>query len=214
MNKILYSLILSESVIEAIDREAAQKGATRSGLIDEILSEHVSVVTHEQQIRKIFRELDRLVAGHFEELSPTNSRSIALRSSLDVKYKPSVRYQFELSKNFDTTLGRLKVQWRSKAPELLSRIEEFVRYWTEAEKLFSGDDFAGAEFFLEEGRFQRLFLTPKDFELKHNIIGRALYDYMRAFDTALKNYASGESDGYKDVEKSFASYVKNTVKKL
>ena len=76
MNKILYSLILSESVIEAIDREADQKGATRSGLIDEILSEHVSVVTHEQQIRKIFREL----TGWSQDILRSSARQTAVQS--------------------------------------------------------------------------------------------------------------------------------------
>lgn len=53
MKRSTYSLILMDDVVAAIDRLAAQQGTSRSNLINQILAEHVSCVTPEQQMRQI-----------------------------------------------------------------------------------------------------------------------------------------------------------------
>ena len=45
MKKEVYSLVLSENVVAAVDRMAKERGANRSDLINQILAEYVSYVT-------------------------------------------------------------------------------------------------------------------------------------------------------------------------
>ena len=45
MKKTLYSLMLSEDVVAEVDRLAHRMGTNRSNLINQILAEHVNLVT-------------------------------------------------------------------------------------------------------------------------------------------------------------------------
>ena len=47
MKKSMYSLMLSEQVVEAIDRLALEQNTNRSRLINEILADYLSFVTPE-----------------------------------------------------------------------------------------------------------------------------------------------------------------------
>lgn len=47
MKKNMYSLMLAEKVVQAIDRLASEKGTNRSNLINQILAEYVSLTTPE-----------------------------------------------------------------------------------------------------------------------------------------------------------------------
>ena len=64
MKRSTYSLILMDDVVAAIDRLAAQQGTSRSNLINQILAEHVSCVTPEQQMRQIFACLTQQMNSH------------------------------------------------------------------------------------------------------------------------------------------------------
>ena len=50
MKKSMYSLMLSEQVVEAIDRLALEQNTNRSRLINEILADYLSLVTPEKHI--------------------------------------------------------------------------------------------------------------------------------------------------------------------
>ena len=54
MKKSVYSLVLSDDIIEAIDRLAYKQGASRSAVINEILAEAVSYTTPEKRMNDIF----------------------------------------------------------------------------------------------------------------------------------------------------------------
>ena len=48
MNSV-YSLVLSDELVAAIDREAAQAGKSRSAMVGEILAQHLAVETPKQR---------------------------------------------------------------------------------------------------------------------------------------------------------------------
>ena len=54
MGKSVYSLVLSDEVVEAVDRAAYLAGMSRSAYINKILAQSVSYVTPEQRINDIF----------------------------------------------------------------------------------------------------------------------------------------------------------------
>ena len=53
MANSVYSIVLNDAVVEAIDRLAYQNGTNRSSMINRILAERVSYTTPEQRIRNI-----------------------------------------------------------------------------------------------------------------------------------------------------------------
>ena len=66
MKKTLYSLMLSDDVVREIDAMAHRYGTNRSNLINQILAEHVDLVTPERRIRDIFRQMETLLLGDRE----------------------------------------------------------------------------------------------------------------------------------------------------
>ena len=54
MKKSVYSLVLSDDVVEAVDRAAYQNGLSRSAMVNQILADYVSYTTPEKRMREIF----------------------------------------------------------------------------------------------------------------------------------------------------------------
>ena len=62
MKKSVYSLVLSEGVVDAIDGLACRRGTNRSALINEILAEYVSYVTPEMRMRRVLAGMAGLLS--------------------------------------------------------------------------------------------------------------------------------------------------------
>ena len=93
MKKTLYSLMLNEDVVREVDALAHRMGTNRSALINRILAEYVNYVTPEQRINDILSSIESLMAPS-RELVPVfapNSFSMYLKSSLEYKYRPTVK---------------------------------------------------------------------------------------------------------------------------
>lgn len=204
MSKSLYSLILSDKVVAAVDSEAAKRGMNRSSLINEVLADYLQIETPEQQMRNIFKNIDKLIGGYFEALLPSNSRSMALKTSLDYKYKPTVKYELELSKTPENDLGTLKVQWRTTSEELTLKIDEFIKIWMAVESKYSKHVIG---YVYEDNKFQRTFALLPGIEFSISYISNGVGKYIRLFDKALKSYASGELKSADDVERYYCDYV-------
>ena len=68
MKKTMYSLMLAEDVIAAIDRLAEEKGTNRSNLVNQILAEYLSMTTPEKHVQNIFDIIERII-GKQQRLS-------------------------------------------------------------------------------------------------------------------------------------------------
>ncbi len=102
MKKTLYSLMLSEEVMREIDALAHKMGTNRSNLVNMILAEKVEMRTPEQQMNDIFSGIEQLLASSREliPLFAPNTQRVTVRSSLEYKYHPTVRYEVELVSGF------------------------------------------------------------------------------------------------------------------
>ena len=58
MKKSVYSIVLADDVVEAIDEMAYSLGTSRSNLINQILAERVSMMTPEIRMRDIFSRIE------------------------------------------------------------------------------------------------------------------------------------------------------------
>ena len=100
MNKSIYSLVLSDEVIEAIDRMAYSMNTSRSALINQILAEAVSYVTPEKRMRDIFGRMEEILLSDnaFQLMMQSSDSMFSVRSALAYKYNPTIKYSLELNK--------------------------------------------------------------------------------------------------------------------
>ena len=94
MGKSVYSLVLSDDVVEAVDRAAYAMGSSRSNLINQILAEYVSFITPEKRRKDIFDSLVSVINGFepFQVQSRGSDNMLSIRSPLRVKYNPTIKY--------------------------------------------------------------------------------------------------------------------------
>lgn len=198
MSKSVYSLVLTDQVVEAVDRLAYTMGTSRSALIDRILAEHAGYITPEMRINQIFDSLSRLFSENDNGfIVKAENQSMLIRSALKYKYKPTIRYGLQIFRSSDKTEGELKVSFRTQSEELKSKMEDFLRLWAALEnkyiiKLFPD----GIKYFIEDGKFTRAFTLPEEYKNKTTEeIGAAIAEYIKMFDDVLKSYFAFSDGG-------------------
>lgn len=212
MKKTLYSLVLNDDVVREVDIMAHKMGTNRSSLINRILAEYVNYVTPEQRIGEVLSAIERLTASS-RELVPffsPNSLSMSLKSSLEYKYRPTVKYEVELDAESSRKIGTLSVVFRTQSEYLVRRITSFFRLWKRIEDAYLRP-LTGLEndYALYDGKFERTILAPdKDFSAE--TLAKALSDYIELFDELLKGYLS-ERLTERDIEASYAKYLENAA---
>ena len=191
----MYSLILAEDVVNAIDKLAEEENTNRSNLINEILAEYVSVTTPEKRINDIFHGIEDL----FKQLTgqqvyyQQHDNTLSIKSALEYRYRPTIRYEVELYRTQDGTVGELKVNFRTQSPQLLNRLTEFFAMWTRLEELYVARYFNDSEinYTLDETRWTRTLAVPKNAGYDDKELSRAITDYVSTFDRLMKKRLSG-----------------------
>lgn len=198
MKKTLYSLMLNEDVVREVDAIAHRMGTNRSALINRILAEYVNYVTPEQRINDILSSIESLMAPS-RELVPVfapNSFSMYLKSSLEYKYRPTVKYEVELYKGEGESIGQLSVLFRTQSMTLISDMTDFFRLWCRIEQAhllpLTG---ASIEYALADGKFIRSISVP-DRSCSSEELAAALSEYIKLFDSLMKAYLAGRLDAH------------------
>jgi hypothetical protein len=168
MNKSVYSLVLSDEIVQEIDRLAYESGASRSAMINQILADFVRYTTPEKRMREVFSAIEQMLIGSvFEpQLQPSDSM-FSLRSALDYKYNPSVRYSVELYQNALPMLGELRVSIRSQNSALVLALLQFFKLWTRIETAYIGR----VECAIEDGRYVRKLRLSENSQPTNEQIG-------------------------------------------
>lgn len=191
MSKSVYSLVLTDQVVDAVDKLAYSMGVSRSGLIDRILAEHVSFTTPEMRINQIFDSLNRLFSENSSGfIVKAENQSMLIRSALKYKYKPTVRYGLQIFRGSDKTEGELKVSFRTQSEELKGKMEDFLRLWAMLENKYIVKYLPeGIKYIIEDGKFIRAFTLPEEYNNSTTEeISAAIGEYIRMLDDVLKCY--------------------------
>lgn len=203
MKRSVYSLVLSDDVIEAIDNMAYSLGTSRSNLINQILAEKVSLITPEKRIKNIFKEISNsMVEDCYQVQAQQSDTLLSIRSSLKYKYRPTVRYSVELFRNSNQGIGQLKVIFRTQNQVLLQMVDNFFNVWAELESRYIQNKIS---YLIEEGRFTRLFTSTSSSD-----VGVAISEYIRTFDTTLKQYFSNPND-ITSIENMYKKYLSQGI---
>lgn len=195
MKKTLYSLMLNDEVVREVDALAHRLGTSRSNLINQILAEYVNYTTPERRINDIFSAMEQLI-GASRELVPffsPNSSTMSLKSSLQYKYRPTVKYELELHGGGETSIGELTVVFRTQSEALIRAMTEFFRLWKRIEgaHLPAGTE---RQYALYDGKFVRsIAAPPRDCSVDE--LAQTISEYIQLFDRLMKGYVSGELDG-------------------
>lgn len=190
MNKSVYSLVLMDDVIDAIDRMACAEGTSRSSLINRILAQYVNLTTPEMRMKDIFSSMQQLIHDSLQlQFMPSDSM-ISIRSPLRYKYKPTIRYGLELYRSPGDYLGRLRVSFRTQNSSLLYIFEQFINLWVSLEQYYLKDNLsAPIRYELSDGRFTREILRPRTAgALSEAELGRLIADYVNLLDSMIKLY--------------------------
>lgn len=202
--------MLSDDVVREVDALAHRMGTSRSALINQILAEYVNYTTPERRINDVLSAIEQLMAPS-RELVPffaPNTYSMSLKSSLEYKYRPTVKYEVALAPGESESIGALSVIFRTQSGALISAMTSFFRLWKDIEcRLLLPLTGAKIDYALYDGKFVRS-IAPPDRDCSAEELAGAISEYITLFDKLMKGYLSGRYDGH-DVE---AAYYSNLIK--
>lgn len=210
MGKVLYSLMLNENVVREIDMLAHKFGTSRSNLVNQILAEYVNYTTPERRISDVFTAIEQLMTAS-NEIIPffaPNSQSMSLKSSLEYKYRPTVKYEVELYGGEAKSIGRLSVIFRTQSQSLIKDITDFFRLWKRIEDAhLPAASGTKASYELYDGKFVRSICAPnRDCTPKE--LAEAISDYIKLFDKQMKDYLCARADA-SSMEIAYYNYLMN-----
>lgn len=210
MKKTLYSLMLSDEVVREVDALAHRMGTNRSSLINQILAEYVGYTTPERRINDVLSAIEQLLAPS-RDLVPffaPNSFSLSLKSSLEYKYRPTIKYEVELYRGGGESIGELSVVFRTQSAALIGAMTEFFRLWKRIEDAHLAPRLDGKlSYALYDGKFVRSIAVP-DKNCSAEELAAALSEYIQLFDKLMKSYLSGRLDSH-EIEAAYYSYLSN-----
>lgn len=212
MKKTLYSLMLNDEVVREVDMMAHRMGTNRSALINQILAEYVNYTTPERRINDVLSAIETLMTPS-RELVPffsPNSYSMSLKSSLEYKYRPTVKYEVELYRGHDESIGQLSVIFRTQSAALINSMTDFFRVWKSIEdahlRPLLGDN--APEYALYDGKFVRSITIPQK-DCSSQELASVISEYIKLFDNMMKGWLSGRYDA-REIEACYYSLLRRS----
>ena len=209
-SKSIYSLVLSDDVVEAVDSRAAASGLSRSAMVNQLLAEKVRCVTPEMRLKSITAAIRSAVGSGFYLTEQPSAATVACKTALKYRYKPTLRYSVEVYGAGNKRAGELRVTVRTQSEQLFSDLSGFFTCWTSLEqKYIAGKISQDIMFAIEPGRFTRTLNMPPQ-GISDEDLGQAVADYMAMLDEAMKHYFAQLPDSRKAeaaAEKSYAASI-------
>lgn len=187
MKKSVYSLVLMDDVIKAVDEQAYRLGTSRSNLINQILAEHLSCVTPEMRMREIFAQMTELMNSSFRIQEQHSPSLMTVKTALEYKYRPTINYKVELERSPQQYLGTLRVSIRTQSAALIDMFHSFFAYRAKLENSYLsrlGINSYSCE--IGDGSFSRRLINTG--ALTGEQAGEAIGEYIKDLDRAVKTY--------------------------
>lgn len=193
MKKSVYSLVLMDDVIKAVDQQAYRLGTSRSNLINQILAERLSCVTPEMRMRSIFDSVEELISSSFRIQEQRSTSLMTLKTALEYKYRPTISYRVELDRAPEEYLGTLRVSIRTQSSALTDMLNSFFAYRVRLESAYLAK--VGIDCYsyrLDGGCFVRRLINPGS--LTDEQAGEAIGEYIRDLDRSIKVFFASPSE--------------------
>ena len=187
-DKSIYSLVLSDSVVEAVDIMARGAGLSRSAMINQLLAERVAYITPEMRLRDILAALQNSMNGEFYLTEQSSGSTLSCRSTLKYRYKPTIRYSVEIYSRGKKKAGELRVAFRTRNTGLIEDLTGFFSCWAALEQKYIAASLnRNIVYTIENGRFSRTLSMPSE-SISDEELGMAVADYMAMFDGVMKRF--------------------------
>jgi hypothetical protein len=219
LGKNVYSLVLLDDVVDAVDQLACERSLSRSGLINQILAEYLSCPIPENRIHEIFTCMENRLSGQndFSARWQPSESLFCIRTPLRYRYHPTVRYSLELYRESAPYFGEMRVSFRTQNSSLLSLSEAYFRCWKALEDKWAGPRLPGNSVpaSAEPGKYTRKLCCPaNENDRTGERIAEAVLAYIGEFDTDLKAFfaeADEPEDAMRNVENHYLRYLKKAV---
>lgn len=203
MARSVYSLVLTDEVVEKIDLLAARSGMSRSAYINSVLAEKAGLSIGSVHRRSLYALLQELMqAGELLQPVAVPSQScFAVRGVLPVKYRPAIRYSVVLDLDAYPHIGELRVECRTQAPWLMEALRGFF-------DAFSG--ITSADYTEEAGRFRCVLVLRGSKPPPLKALAQGIRDHILCVDSALQAYLTlypDEAAAYNEAARIYAQYA-------
>ncbi len=205
MGKQVYSLVLNDEVVAAVDALAAQRGYSRSALVNHVLAEFANVTSPQKRASQIFEAIQQAVEGGGLRPFAQSGESLTLRTALSYKYNPALSYTVELREN-SLKSGQLRVVLRSQNEDVLTYFKQFLDIWDALEKKHLMSYLINQGQTLGPKRYQRT-LRFSALQLENNEIGRLVANYIGLMDGCLKVFFQNIDDTARASKEAELEYV-------
>lgn len=210
--KNIYSLVLSDDVVEAVDNLARAQGLSRSAMINQILAERVAYTTPEMRMREVLASIQRSMGDVFYLTEQPSAGTLLCRSSLKYRYQPTVKYSVELFSHGGRRVGELRVSFRTKNSQLINDLVRFFTCWAGLEQKYIADKISQDIIYsIETGKFTRTLNMPQN-DISDDDLGQTVADYMTMFDEIMKAYFAElpeEKSAAAAAENAYAQAISN-----
>lgn len=191
MKRSMYSLILSDDIVAAVDALAAQKGTSRSNYINQVLAKHVQCITPEQQMQRVFANLTHQMDEAFRIQEQGSNALLSILGSVQYKYRPTIRYRVELLRNMQQEkVGRLKISCRTQNQTLLDAMAQFFRFWVNLEQKYDANGACAQGLYQIESGCMTMALLRSGAATDEQL-GEIVGNYIRMFHAVLQSYFAG-----------------------
>lgn len=191
MKRSMYSLILSDDIVAAVDALAAQKGTSRSNYINQVLAKHVQCITPEQQMQRVFANLTHQMDEAFRIQEQGSNALLSILGSVQYKYRPTIRYRVELLRNMQQEkVGRLKISCRTQNQTLLDAMAQFFRFWVKLEQKYDANSACAQGLYQIESGCMTMTLLRSGAATDEQL-GEIVGNYIRMFHAVLQSYFAG-----------------------
>ena len=221
MNRSVYSLVLMDEVIHQIDEMAYAMHTSRSNLINQILAERVQMVTPEMRYQDIFQYLTQSMEQHkgFQLQTQPSQAMFSVKSPLQYRYRPVVRYCVELYREPGEAVGELRVTVRTQSRQLLQDWQAFARLWAQLEDRYAAPALQQENRYqVEPGKLARKLAAPAAKEGNaHETLAHNIEHYLTMFDDILKHYFARVDDpsaAQQDAQTRYLQYVQNGLPEI
>ena len=131
---------------------------------------------------------------------------MSLKSSLEYKYRPTVKYEVELYENGQDSIGELSVIFRTQSAALISDMTDFFRLWHSIEqKYLPHYGVENIDYALYYNKLCRSIVVPKKNSSTEEL-ARAISGYIELFDSLMKGFLAGRYSPA-DIEHCYAEYI-------
>ncbi len=200
MSKQIYSLVLSDQVIEKVDREAVIKGSNRSQIINDMLCQTFGIWTPDLKMNRVMDLMSETLRDieTMQMVSASHGNTLQLRTTVAYKYNPKLKYVVEMSGKSHPTMAVLKIYSRTTSELFLQSLVMFFGYLNDFEEQTKASinfrQVISEGYAFDEKRFVKEIQcdwTTKDVEAE--AIARYLSNYILFLDESIKMYfnASG-----------------------